>query len=248
MGSYAVTPSGQSSGNYEITYVDGVLSIGRGLLTITADDAFKTYGDALAFSGTEFTVSGLLEGDSVDGVTLASAGAAAAADVASGPYPILASDAVGTGLETEGEPNYDIAYVPGALTVAPAPLEISAGFYSRDYGDPNPAFEAEYCCFVFDEGPADLGGVLSFVTDATRESDVGVYGVDATGLTSTNYEIIYISDGFIDIAPAPLTIAADDASRPYGAENPDFSASYSGFKLRTGTGRPRRNPDRLDGG
>ena len=166
MGSYAVTPSGQSSGNYEITYVDGVLSIGRGLLTITADDAFKTYGDALAFSGTEFTVSGLLEGDSVDGVTLSSAGAAAAADVASGPYPILASDAVGTGLETEGEPNYDIAYVPGALTVA----------------------------------------------------------------------------------PAPLTIAADDASRPYGAENPDFTATYSGLKLEPGSGRPRRNPDRLDGG
>ena len=140
MGSYAVTPSGQSSGNYEITYVDGVLSIGRGLLTITADDAFKTYGDALAFSGTEFTVSGLLEGDSVDGVTLASAGAAAAADVASGPYPILASDAVGTGLETEGEPNYDIAYVPGALTVAPAPLTIAADDASRPYGAENPDF------------------------------------------------------------------------------------------------------------
>ncbi len=45
-------------------------------LTITANDATKTYGDTLTFAGTEFTVSGLLNADAVDSVTLTSAGAA----------------------------------------------------------------------------------------------------------------------------------------------------------------------------
>ena len=48
---------------------------------------------------------GLVNGDTVDSVTLTSAGAAATAAVAGSPYDIVASAAVGTGLG-----NYDIAY------------------------------------------------------------------------------------------------------------------------------------------
>ena len=190
---------------------------------IAATDEFSTYGSehgpfsAEVYGGPGTYVFGP-DGDTLNFSAAVSSSATAASDV--GAYPINVGGPIFSAEGTE----YRVVGTDGVLTVDPATLEISAGFYSRDYGDPNPAFEAEYCCFVLDEGPADLGGVLSFVTDATRESDVGVYGVDATGLTSTNYEIIYISDGFIDIAPAPLTIAADNASRPYGAENPDFTA------------------------
>ena len=48
---------------------------------------------------------GLVNSDTVDSVTLTSAGAAATATVAGSPYAIVASAAVGTGLG-----NYDIAY------------------------------------------------------------------------------------------------------------------------------------------
>ncbi len=66
-------------------------------LTVTADDRTKTYGQTVVFAGTEFTTSGLLGADSVDSVTLTSAGAAPTATVAGSPYAITPSAATGTG-------------------------------------------------------------------------------------------------------------------------------------------------------
>ena len=52
----------------------------------------------MTFAGTEFTASGLVNGDTVTSVTLTSAGSAATATVAGSPYTIVPSAAVGTGL------------------------------------------------------------------------------------------------------------------------------------------------------
>ena len=98
------------SGNYNLTFIEGTLTISPKALTITANSGDKAYGDTAAFAGTEFTAVGLLAGDSVGSVTLTSTGAAA--DAAVGTYPIVPSAAVGTGLA-----NYDISYDNGTLTV-----------------------------------------------------------------------------------------------------------------------------------
>jgi hypothetical protein len=98
-------------------------------LTITADNASKTYGTTLTFGGTEFTVTGLSGSDSVTSVTLASTGAAATASVAGSPYAIVPSAAVGTGLS-----NYSINYVNGALTVGKKALTVKADDKSTTYG------------------------------------------------------------------------------------------------------------------
>ena len=71
----------------------------------------------MTFAGTEFTTSGLVNGDTVTSVTLTSTGSAATATVAGSPYPIVPSAAVGTGLG-----NYTISYVNGTLTVNTAAL------------------------------------------------------------------------------------------------------------------------------
>jgi len=96
--------------NYNLTFVEGAFRIGLRSLVITADDLTKTYGDALFFTGNEFSVEGLVLGDSVTKVTLTSTGAAEKAKA--GEYPVVATDAIGTGLT-----NYDIAYVDGTLSV-----------------------------------------------------------------------------------------------------------------------------------
>ena len=51
----------------------------------------------MTFAGTEFTTSGLVNGDTVTGVTLTSAGAAATATVAGSPYDIDAAARRGHG-------------------------------------------------------------------------------------------------------------------------------------------------------
>ena len=118
VGTYDIVPSaavGTGLSNYSITYNKGTLTVATKLLTITADDASKVAGDTLAFTGTEFTASGLINADTVTSVTLFSAGADSTA--AAGSYNIVPSAAVGTGLS-----NYTITYNNGALTVNPAPV------------------------------------------------------------------------------------------------------------------------------
>lgn len=113
-----------SSIGYAFSFTNGSVSVTPAPLTITANDATKAFGSTLTFTGTEFTVTGLRNTDQVTRVTLTSDGAPAAATVAGSPYPIVASNAVGTGLignaASEGAPgasNYNVRYVPGSLTL-----------------------------------------------------------------------------------------------------------------------------------
>src|SRR5205085_1103260 len=103
------------------------LTVGQAALSITAKDASKTYGQSVTFLGTEFTPSGLLNADTVTSVSLSSAGSPITASV--GSYPIVASAAVGTGLD-----NYTITYHDGSLTVGQAALSITAKDASKTYG------------------------------------------------------------------------------------------------------------------
>jgi hypothetical protein len=98
------------SADYNTVTTGTTLTITQAPLTITADDATKTSGTTRTFSSTAFTVSGLVNGDTVTGVTETSAGAPASATP--GSYAIVPSAATGSGLN-----NYSIDYVNGTLTV-----------------------------------------------------------------------------------------------------------------------------------
>lgn len=87
--------------------------VNRATLTVTALSANRT------FAGTEFTATGLTNGDGISGVTLASIGAANTATTVT--YPIVASAATGSGLGNDTN-----SYVNGNLTVgAPTPVTIN---------------------------------------------------------------------------------------------------------------------------
>lgn len=113
---YTITASGATGnglGNYDITYVDGALTVNRAPLTITGQDQVKAEGDTFTFNGTEFSVSGLVvAGDRVDSALISSDGSPASATAAGSPYVIAVNGATGTRLD-----NYDITYVDGAMTV-----------------------------------------------------------------------------------------------------------------------------------
>ena len=116
VGSYAINASsalGVGLTNYSIGYSNGTLSVGAASLLITANNASKAQGNTLNFTGNEFTPAGLLNGDTVTSAALNSAGAGAGA--AAGTYPIIVTNAVGSGLA-----NYSIAYATGTLTVTNA--------------------------------------------------------------------------------------------------------------------------------
>jgi len=122
---YGITANGAIDSDYTISYVPGTLTVTAAPLTIAANGTSKTYGQTLSFAGTEFAASGLVDGNSVTSVALASAGAVASA--APGTYTIMPSAAVGSGLN-----NYSILYVPGTLTVTPTTLTVTTADWTSE--------------------------------------------------------------------------------------------------------------------
>src|SRR5262249_35543883 len=120
---------------------DGTFTVSPKTLTVTADadanaangqTAFsKSYGQALTFAGTEFTTSGLVNGDSVSSVTLSSSGASASATVAGSPYTVTINNPQGSVLS-----NYPTNPDPGPLTVTPASLSPTAVNFSATASAP----------------------------------------------------------------------------------------------------------------
>ncbi len=195
------------------------------LLTVTASNLSKVYGQTMVFAGTEFSATGLSNGDTVISASLSSAGAEPGAPVDGSPYDIVVTNAVGTGLA-----NYRINYVNGQLTVTPADLTVAASNTNRIYGTTNPVFTAGYTGFVNEDTNDVLSGAPDLVTEATTTSPVGNYMITNTigTLSATNYAFSFVN-GTLTINPAALTVTADDKTRMYGAANPVLTASYNGF-------------------
>jgi Big-like domain-containing protein/MBG domain-containing protein len=115
-----------------------------------------------------------------------------------------------------------------AQTVNPAPLNVIANGFTRQYGQANPMFTASYSGFVNGENPGVLSGVLSCVSSATPSSPAGTYAINCSGLSSPNYAITNVL-GTLTVTPAPLMVAAGSASRPYGANNPAVIPTVTGL-------------------
>src|SRR5204863_18515 len=122
------------------------------------------------------------------------------------------------------------AFTNGVLTVNQALLTVAANNQSRLYGVSNPVLTASYSGFVNGDTASVLGGSPALNTSATTNSPVGAYPITAAqgSLASTNYAFAF-SNAVLTVNKALLNVSADNTSRPYGASNPVFTASYSGF-------------------
>jgi filamentous hemagglutinin family protein len=103
--------------NYIIALDAAKLTIAPAPLTITASDRVKSSGEAVVFTGNEFTNTALKNNERIDLVTLTSAGADASASVTGSPYAITPSAPSGDGSFNAG--NYLISFVDGKLTIDP---------------------------------------------------------------------------------------------------------------------------------
>jgi hypothetical protein len=190
-----MTYTSSSSDFAGVTGTPLVIDVAKAPLTVSAGVAQKVYGQTLTIAGTEFKATGLVNGDTVSAVTLASPGTSPTASV--GGYPITPSSATGTGLA-----NYTITYVSGKLTVTPAPLLITAGAASRLYGAADPAFSGTV------SGVQNNDAItVTYTTNATQASPVGSYAIvpAATGSALSNYSV-EATDGTLTVVPVPVTV------------------------------------------
>ncbi len=229
---YSITPSaavGTGLSNYTITYTDGTLTVDSAPVTVTANSFHKSYGFLYTPTGAEFTTSGLANGDNISSVTLASAGFAQAASVASpGPtYAITPSAAVGTGVG-----NYAITYSEGTLTVDTASLTVTPdGSKVKTYGQTFSGFTGQ----VTGLQNTDAVTVSYDSTGAPPTAGVGSYDITVAGVTFTsgaasNYNVTKnTATGGLTINKATASVTPTAASKPYGATDPTLAGTLSGF-------------------
>lgn len=224
-GTYAISQGALSvpaGYGYTVAYTGSNLTITPALLTVnlSASNASKTYGTALIFTGTEFTPVGLIPGDTITGVTLTSTGAAGTANA--GAYSIditPGSEVFGQGLAS----NYNIInYIPGTLTVNPAPLTVSANAQSKVYGNADPALTYTSSGLLFTD---TLTGSLSRVAG----ENVGSYAIMQGTLANPNYNISYTGNN-LGITQRIISIIASASSKVYGSADPNlFTVGGSGL-------------------
>ncbi|WP_181705366.1 beta strand repeat-containing protein [Chthonobacter rhizosphaerae] len=230
----AADAQGTGLGNYTTRYASGTLTVTPRDLLVTARNATKIYGETLAFGGTEFTADGLVNGDTITGVTLSSAGAAATATVRAGGYGIAAADAQGTGLG-----NYTTRYASGTLTLTPRDLLVTARNATKIYGE-RLAFGGK--AFTADglvNGDIITGVTLSSAgaaaTATVRGGPYAIAAADAQGTGLGNYTTRYAS-GTLTVTPRPITVSAGPAVRRHGTPNPPLRFRVVAGSLVNGDG------------
>src|SRR4030095_15233832 len=222
---YAIVPSaavGTGLANYDISYVNGSLTVEARDLTITASNKTKTYGDTVTFDettpSTDFSVVGLVNADTVASITLTSGGAAATATVAGSPYAIVPSAAVGTGLA-----NYDISYANGSLTVEARDLTITASNKTKTYGDtvafdqttPSTDFSVVGLVNADTVASITLTSAGAAATATVAGSPYAIVPSAAVGTGLANYDISYVN-GSLTVEARDLTITASNKTKTYG--------------------------------
>ena len=233
MGTYPITVSGAVDANYAITFVNGTLSVGQAVLTITADNKTKVYG--AANPAPTLSYSGFVNGDTAAVLdTAATVGTTATPASPVGTYPITVSGAV--------DANYAIAFVNGLLSVGRAPLTITADNKTRPVGAANPTFTASYAGFVNGDTPASLDTPVSFSTTAATGSPAGTYPITPLGAVDVNYTIAFVA-GTLTVTPVaattPVLTWADPAPIVYGTAlsgvQLNATASAAGVAVVPGT-------------
>jgi hypothetical protein len=218
-----VTQGTLSTANYDFVFINGSLTVGKAVLTVTAENKSRLYG--MANPALTASMTGFVNEDSSSVISgEAALSTTATNNSAAGNYPI-------TPLQGSlAAANYEFTFVPGTLTIGKATLTVTAENKNRTYGATNPAFSAVITGFVNGESSSVVTGEASFNTTAMQSSPAGTYPITvAQGtLAAANYDFIFV-DGALNVGKALLTITADNKSRSYGATNPVFTTTITGF-------------------
>ncbi len=221
-GSVTVTASQAGNSSYApATPVSQSFTVAQAGLTVTASDASRAYGAANpSFS---YTVTGYVNGDTPSVVSgTAPETTTATASSAAGAYPITFNN------PSLAATNYTFTYVSGTLTVSSATQTITfASLPNVTYGASAITLGATASSGLAVSysvtGPATLNGSTLTVTGT------GTVSVTASQAGNSNYASASVVVQSFSVSSAVLTVTANNALRAYGATNPFFGYTISGY-------------------
>jgi sugar lactone lactonase YvrE len=214
VGSYAIAQGTlAASSNYSLTFVPANFAINAEPLTVTA-----TSGQSKVYGATDPTLSYSI-----------TSGALVGSDKLTGSLTRTAGESVGSYAIAQGtlaaSSNYSITFVPANFAINKAAASVTPAAASKTYGASDPALSGSLAGFIaFDN-------VTAAYSRASGETVAGgPYTISATLSPSSalaNYNVTYNTANFT-IAPAPLTVAAQDASMAYGSPLPSLTGTLTG--------------------
>jgi alpha-tubulin suppressor-like RCC1 family protein len=220
VGTYVISLSSGTAANYTLVFTNGTLTVTKApqVIEFTAPSGLR-YGSA-PFVASAGATSGTTVGISV---------VSGPATVANGIVTLTAPGTVTLRAMNPGNANYEAAEpVERTFTVGKAILTVRALDQSRLYGASNPALLVSYSGFVNGDSLPALTTAPQPATTATLTSSAGTYPITLTGGSAANYEFNLVN-GTLTVGKAPLAVTAANLSRTYGAANPTFTFTYSGF-------------------
>ena len=187
-----------------------LIDVAQASQTITfAAPANKTYGDT-SFALNATTNSGLPVSFSSNTPAVCTISGSTVQILAAGTCTVVANQ--------DGDTNYTAALeVEQSITVAPAPLTITANDQIKHIGTPNPALTASYSGFVNGDDKSSLVPPVNLATTAATNSPLGDYAITASGAANPNYTITFIA-GTLTVAAklVPTITWADPTAITYG--------------------------------
>jgi len=173
-----VLPEGKAVGDEKTAAVApvGKLTVTKAVVAVTADDAAKIYGFAVAAIG--FTSTGYVNGEDVNDIDtqpVVTTTATAASDV--GAYVTTASGGV--------DDNYSFAYTDGVLTISKAAATIALS-------DNTASYDGKSHGVTVTTTPAGLEGsvTVTYVDTTNKPVFVGVYTPVTASMDDKNYSAV----------------------------------------------------------
>ena len=198
------------TGNYDITYTKGTLTVTKKPLTITADSDTKVY-DATPLTKNSYTHTELASGDNITSVTITgsqtsvgeSANEPSAAVIKKGDEDVTA--------------NYDITYANGTLTVTKKLVTITANSDTKIY-DGTALTNDGYTVSGLETGDrvdsVTINGSQTSVGTNANEPSYAVIKNSAEEVVNDNYTISYVN-GTLEVTKKAITITADSDTKVY---------------------------------
>ena len=215
---YPTSCSGAVDTNYSISYVPGALCVTPAPLGVTAPTLSVPYGSPVPTITPSY--SGFVNGDTPGSLTTPPT------CVTSYTVGAPAGSSFPTSCSGASDHNYVITYVPGTLTVTPAPLTITASSATVPYLGSVPTITPSYSGFVNGDTPGSLTTPPTCTTNYTEGAAVvGPYTTSCSGASAMNYAISYVP-GTVTLTPLPLVITASSSTVTYGT-TPTVTASYT---------------------
>jgi hypothetical protein len=221
VGDYAITVSGGVDDNYDFSYTTGTLTVNKAILTVTADNKSKIYGEENP--ALTFVYSGFENGDAAAGLTTEPTATTTVNETTTvGTYAGSITLAGGV------DENYSFTYVAGDFEVTKKGLTVTADNKSKIYGEANPALTFVYSGFENGDDASNLDTEPTASTTTDGSSEVGDYVITVSSGVDNNYNFSYTT-GTFTVNKVTLSVTADDKSKICSETNPVLTVHFSGF-------------------